>query len=177
MVDEPMGGVVYGSRVAAPYVSKFLASVLPYLGYEPQYTEEELKTVDVNILNYTGYTTSGAKDDIESRGLICEVVGSGDTVISQVPAEGSTVTKENGRIILYTGEESAKATITVPDVEGKTGEAAMRILVNAGLNVRIRGAKDSQSATVISQSVEAGTKVARGTVIEISIVHTDITDG
>ena len=104
-------------------------------------------------------------------------MGSGDTVISQVPAEGSTVTKENGRIILYTGEESAKATITVPDVEGKTGEAAMRILVNAGLNVRIRGAKDSQSATVISQSVEAGTKVARGTVIEISIVHTDITDG
>jgi len=52
-----------------------------------------------------------------------------------------------------------------------------RAAMDAGLNVRIRGAKDSQSATVISQSVEAGTKVARGTVIEISIVHTDITDG
>lgn len=177
MVDEPMGGVVYGSRVAAPYVSKFLANVLPYLGYEPQYTEEELKTVDINVRNYTGYSVMGARDDIESRGLVCEVVGNGSTVISQVPAEGSTVTKQHGRIILYTGEESAKATVTVPDVEGKTGEAAMRILVNAGLNVRIRGAKDSQSATVISQSVEAGEKVAKGTVIEISIVHTDITDG
>ena len=177
MVDEPMGGVVYGSRVAAPYVSKFLANVLPYLGYEPQYTEEELATVDINVRNYSGYSVMGAKDDIEGRGLICEVIGEGETVISQVPTEGSTVTKQHGRIILYTGEESAKATVTVPDVEGKTGEAAMRILVNAGLNVRLRGAKDSQSATVISQSVEAGTKVARGTVIEISIVHTDITDG
>ena len=177
MVDEPMGGVVYGSRVAAPYVSKFLSNVLPYLGYEPQYTEEELKNVDVNILNYTGYYLPTAKADIESRGLVCEVVGDGEHVISQVPAEGSTVSKQNGRVILYTGEESAKATIEVPDVEGKTGEAAMRILVNAGLNVRIRGAKDSQNATVISQSVEAGEMVARGTVIEISIVHTDITDG
>ncbi len=176
MVDEPMGGVVYGSRVAAPYVSKFLSNVLPYLGYEPQYTDEELKTVDVNILNYTGYTTSVAKTDIEDRGLTCEIVGDGETVISQVPAEGSTVSKENGRIILYTGEESAKATVEVPDVEGKTGEAANRILVSAGLNVRIRGAKDSESATVISQSIEPGTMVARGTVIEISIVHTDITD-
>ncbi len=177
MVDEPMGGVVYGSRVAAPYVSKFLSNVLPYLDYEPQYTEEELATVDINVRNYTGYSIMGARDDIESRGLICEIIGDGDTVVSQVPAEGSTVTKQHGRIILYTGEENAKATVTVPDVEGKTGEAAMRILVNAGLNVRVRGAKDSQSATVISQSVEAGTKVARGTVIEISIVHTDITDG
>lgn len=177
MVDEPMGGVVYGSRVAAPYVSKFLSNVLPYLGYEPQYTEEELKNVDVNILNYTGYYLPTAKADIESRGLACEVVGDGEHVISQVPAEGSTISKQNGRVILYTGEESAKATIEVPDVEGKTGEAAMRILVNSGLNVLIRGAKDSQSATVISQSIEAGEMVARGTVIEISIVHTDITDG
>ncbi|MBQ7836274.1 MAG: PASTA domain-containing protein, partial [Clostridia bacterium] len=176
MVDEPMGGVVYGSRVAAPYVANFMANVLPYLGYEPQYTEEELKNVDVNILNYKGYYLDTAKADIESRGLICEVVGDGQHVVSQVPAEGSTVSKLNGRVILYTGSESAEPTVEVPDVQGKTGEAANRILVNAGLNVRIMGAKDSQSATVISQSVEPGTMVARGTVVEINIVHTDITD-
>ncbi len=177
MVDEPMGGVVYGSRVAAPYVASFMGNVLPYLGYDPQYTEEELQSEDVSILNYTGYYLETAKADIQSRGLVCEVVGEGENVVSQVPAEGSIVSKNSGRVILYTGEESAKATVEVPDVEGKTGEAAARILVNAGLNVRIKGAKDGESATVISQSVEAGTMVARGTVVEISIVHTDITDG
>lgn len=176
IADEPMGGVVYGSRVAAPYVSNFMANVLPYLGYEPQYTEDELETVDVSILDYTGYYLETAKADIESRGLSYEVVGDGENVVSQVPAAGSTVSKESGIIILYTGEETAKATVEVPDVTGKTGEAANRILVNAGLNVRIMGAKDSESATVISQSVEAGTMVAEGTVIEITIVHTDITD-
>lgn len=176
MVDEPMGGVVYGSRVAAPYVANFMANVLPYMGYEPQYTDEELKNVDVSILNYKGYYLETAKADITSRGLTYEVVGDGEHVISQVPAEGSTVSKTTGKIILYTGSETPEPTVKVPDVQGKTGEAANRILVNAGLNVRLMGAKDSQSATVISQSIAPDTMVARGTVIEINIVHTDITD-
>ena len=176
MVDEPMGGVVYGSRVAAPYVSKFLSNVLPYLGYEPQYTDDEMKTVDVSILNYAGYDLNVAKADIESRGLKWEVVGDGATVVSQVPPASSAVSKETGFIILYTGNESAEATVTVPDVEGKTGEAANRILVNAGLNVSIKGIRDSSSATVISQSIDAGEVVTKGTVIEISLVDANSID-
>ena len=37
IVDEPTKGTLYGSTVAAPYVSAALAKILPYLGYEPNY--------------------------------------------------------------------------------------------------------------------------------------------
>ncbi len=35
IVDEPTKGSLYGSTVAAPYVSGALKNILPYLGYEP----------------------------------------------------------------------------------------------------------------------------------------------
>jgi stage V sporulation protein D (sporulation-specific penicillin-binding protein) len=41
MVDEPTKGTLYGSVVAAPYVSNLLESVLPYLGIQPDYSGNE----------------------------------------------------------------------------------------------------------------------------------------
>ena len=35
IVDEPTKGSLYGSTVAAPYVSGALKNILPYLGIEP----------------------------------------------------------------------------------------------------------------------------------------------
>lgn len=37
IVDEPTKGSLYGSTVAAPYVSDALEKILPYLGYEPNF--------------------------------------------------------------------------------------------------------------------------------------------
>lgn len=169
LVDEPMGGSVYGSVVAAPYVSAFLSNVLPYLGYEPQYSDDELGTVELSIRDYTGFDLDSAKIDIANRGLRAMVVGNGDTVTSQVPQAGSTVTKDGGKIILYTGGESPKATVEVPDVIGKSAEAANRLLTNAGLNVSITGTTQSSDATVASQTVAAGESVPEGTVVQISM--------
>ena len=174
--DEPMGGSVYGSVVAAPYVSRFLATVLPYIGYEPQYSASELETVEISVRNYTGFTVDDAKVDIANKGLRSEVVGSGTEITGQVPAPGSTMSKENGRIILYTGGETAKDTAEVPDVVGKSAEAANRILVDAGLNISITGATNDSTATVAVQSIAAGTKVPAGTVVEVSLRDLSITD-
>ena len=41
IVDEPTKGVLYGSTVAAPYVSAALENILPYYGVEPIYSEKE----------------------------------------------------------------------------------------------------------------------------------------
>ena len=176
VVDEPMGGSVYGSVVAAPYVSNFLSTILPYMGYEPQYTEEELKSVELSVKNYVGTTTSEASSDIAAKGLKCEVVGTGTVVTGQVPAAGSTLSKDSGRIILYTDNEEAKNTIEVPNVVGKSAEAANRMLINAGLNVSVKGASNSSESTVAVQSVEAGTMVPAGTVVEISLRDLSVTD-
>ncbi len=176
VVDEPMGNSVYGSIVAAPYVANMMKTTLPYLGYEPEYSEEELKTVEVSLANYVGTTVAGAKEALGLKGITYEVIGSGDTVTAQIPAAGSTVSKTNGRILLYTGGEEPKADKTVPDVVGKTAEAANRILVNMGFNISIDGATGSSGATVISQSPEAGTAVPSGSSVTINVRHLDVAD-
>ncbi len=176
VVDEPMGGSVYGSVVAAPYVSNFLSTILPYMGYEPQYTEEEMKSVEISVKNYVGTTTAEASSDIAAKGLKCEVVGTGTTVTGQVPAAGSTLSKESGRVILYTDGEEAKNTIEVPNVVGKSAEAANRMLINAGLNVSVKGASNSSESTVAVQSIAAGTMTPAGTVVEISLRDLSVTD-
>ena len=172
-----MGGSVYGSVVAAPYVSDLLSSVLPYLGYEPQFTEDELQNIETGILDYTGYDVETAKSSITNKGLKAIVVGNGSTVTGQVPEPGSMLNRENGRVILYTnGSSKEDNLVVVPDVYGKSAEAANRILTNAGLNVSLGGVDDNADATVASQSIAPGTEVPEGTVIKVTLRSTNITD-
>lgn len=175
--DEPSKGRVYGSIVAAPYISNLLSFVLPYLGYEPEYTEEELKAVEETVGSYVGSDRESAAAYLESVGLKYEFIGEGDTVTAQIPEAGTSVLKSSAKVLLYTGGETAKESVTVPDLIGKTAEASNQILTNMGLNVSYTGTQSLESgATVTAQSIEAGTSVAPGTVIVLDIKHMDGTD-
>ena len=98
-------------------------------------------------------------------------MGDGPIVTSQIPEAGSKVLATGAKLILYTGNEVAEDTVIVPDVKGKTAAAANRILINAGLNIKIEGSKyyyEGGAATVASQSVAPGTAVPKGSVITIN---------
>lgn len=176
IVDEPMNGLTFGSVVAAPYVSNTLSIILPYLGYEASYTDEEMRNAEVTLSNYVGATVETAQADLSWRDVHYVVVGSGTTVTSQTPAAGSSFIKENGVLYLYTEGETSPADITVPDLVGKTAEAANRILINAGLNISISGASNGSSAVVNSQSPPAGTVVSKGTLVTIEMRHNITSD-
>ena len=49
MADEPMSGEYYGSKVAVPCSRKVMEEILPYLGYYPEYTDEEAENLDVSV--------------------------------------------------------------------------------------------------------------------------------
>lgn len=180
LVDEPSGDSVYGSVVAAPYVSKLLSFVLPYLGFEPQYSEDEIAAKESVVSKYEGLTVSTAVSLLEKNGFEYRIVGDGDTVTAQSPASGTIVSEISKTIVIYTDGEEPKNTVEVPSVVGKTAEAANRLIINADLNIRINGAANFTSgsgATVISQYPEAGMKVPEGTVITLEFMHlSDITD-
>ena len=170
MVDEPQGGVVYGSTVAAPYVGNVLENTMPYLGIEARYTEAELKKLTTTVGSYRGWSVENAAEAIESVGLRYKVVGEGDMVISQLPASGTTVEKVSGTIVLYT-DEKPENTVTVPDLTGMVATTANQILVNLDLNIRLEGNASYLSGTgykVVAQSVAPGEKVAPGTVITVT---------
>ncbi|MBQ6892894.1 MAG: PASTA domain-containing protein, partial [Clostridia bacterium] len=180
MVDEPTGNSVYGSVVAAPYVSAFLANTLPYLGVEPEYTSKELENVQFTVARYIGQDVETAKTAITDLGISVEVIGGSGTVTSQVPVRGSVIAKENGKIILYTNnaDETAR-TVTVPAVLGLTAAQANTSIINAGLNIAIEGAQNydkGSGAIVTSQDYSAGATVPYGTVVTIEVIHLDATD-
>ncbi|MBR5444903.1 MAG: PASTA domain-containing protein [Clostridia bacterium] len=176
IVDEPSIDSVFGSVVAAPYISNLLSFILPYIGVEAQYTEEELENQSVTISNYIGASVENTVTDLSWRSFEYEIIGGGDTVTAQVPAAGSQISAEDGRLILYTGEAKPVDSISVPDLTGMTAFNANKVLVQAGLNPMYEGSLNGNTATVISQSPAAGTMVTKGTVVNVVLRHLDLTD-
>ena len=172
MVDEPTKGILYGSLVAAPYIAKTLETVLPYLGVEPVYTEDEKNLIDKEIPDYTSLPVTAARAYAESRGLEVEVVGDGAYVSSQTPKSGS-VYSYDGKIVFYTDNESY-TTGKVPDVTGKTLSEADKIINNAGFNINFKGATQKYSgALVASQQPAAGATLPTGSVVTVEMRSND----
>ncbi len=179
MVDEPTKGTLYGSVVAAPYIANLMETILPYMGVEAVYTEEELENMAVTVPNLRYYSLNQAKKSAEHAGLTLKIVGDGDLVLSQTPVGGTKIEKENGVIVVYTGDAVEENTLRVPDVTGMSALAANRHLINSGLNVRIAGTQNYTSGTgavAVSQSPAAGESVAPGTVVTVTFRYLDETD-
>ncbi|MBO5416482.1 MAG: PASTA domain-containing protein [Clostridia bacterium] len=175
IVDEPTKGSLYGSTVAAPYISAALKNILPYYGIEPIYSPEEVANTSLRVANYKGYKVETAQALVEKAGLKVKVIGSGSKVTSQLPVSGSEINKATGTIVLYAGSE-VENDIQVPDLVGMTSVAANQYLMNLGLNVRIEGVNNpfvsaENVPVVVSQSIPRGTRVAAGTVITLEFRH------
>jgi len=173
VVDKPLGGSVYGGTVAAPYISDLMGYVLPYIGVEAQYTADELAKLDVTVGNYVGATIENCITDLSWRGFEYEFIGEGDTVTAQVPAAGTRISSDSGKLYLYTGDSTPSDECYVPNFLNMSAFNANNAAVSAGLNVTFSGSVNGSTATVIGQSIAAGTMVPRGTVIEIELRHLD----
>ena len=175
IVDDPTGQDFYGGLVAAPVVSSVLTEVLPYL----QIPRNDDGTLDsVTIADYRKMSVNTVKKTLENMKLQCEIVGDGDTVTEQMPRFGSTLT-EGGKVILYTGESTGN-TATVPDLFGYSPTAATSKLESKGLNILVAGSYSTSidgTPVAVSQSVEPGTEVPEGTVVEVEFRYYENIDG
>ena len=173
IIDEPHSSNRYGSYVAGPVCQKVLAEALPYLGVEPEYTEEELANLSTVAPNVVDKDVSTAATILNNNGLTYYTEGSGTTVIDQIPEGGSSIPK-GGMVVLYTDEASTNATTTVPNFHRMTLSQANAAAAAARLNLEISGVGlDSGEAIVYSQSVSAGEAAMPGTVIYLVFVTED----
>lgn len=174
MVDEPLGldangsHIYYGSVTACPVVTNVFKEALPYLGYYPEYSEEELAAMDVTVPSVEGQSVEKAEETLTELGLSSVVIGSGSSVVSQMPARGSSVPHE-GRVILYTDEDYETEYTTVPNVLGYSVSDVNLLLAQADLNFKIGdgGAANHTGAVASSQSYYYGDVVPKGTVVEV----------
>ncbi len=166
MLDEAMGGQYYGGAIAAPVGSKVMAEILPYLGYEPQYSEEQLKNMSVSVPDLTGNDIASAKQTLSNAKLSYKVIGSGEKVTKQLPVAGTNVYK-GGTVILYT-EDAEEATTVVPNLVGLTATEVNAAAAAAGINVEFSGNTSSPDLKSYSQSIAAGQTVAQGKVVTVN---------
>ncbi|MBQ0084255.1 MAG: PASTA domain-containing protein, partial [Clostridiales bacterium] len=166
MIDEPSAGQYYGSAVSAPIGAEILTEVLPYLGYEPQYTEKELASLSISVPNVLGDTISVAKGKISNTKLNYKIVGNGEKVVKQIPSSSNSL-HSGGVVILYTQEENTESQATVPDFSGMIISAANKTATNAGLNIQFAGNTASSSVVAYKQNIEKDKKVSVGSVITV----------
>lgn len=177
LLDTPStstGIYISGGQMAAPTVGNIFADVLPYLGVEAEYSAEELENADVSVPNLSGKTVSEAQALLSESGLGCRVIGSGTTVINQLPAANVYVAKDS-TILIYADAEPSEGLEVLPDLTGYSYSVARQILEQYGLFIRSSSGVHSNSQTVVvaKQSIEAGTSVEHGTVIEVTLVDND----
>lgn len=173
LLDDPQTDIRYGGTLSAPVAQKIFEAILPRLGIEPSYTEEELSSLSRITPDVKGQSTAVAQNKITNAGLKVSIVGNGDTVVMQVPEKGQTI-PAGGTVLLYT-EETATEMVTVPDFTGLTVTEVNARASQLGLNVQLTGLVSGSGEAAVSnrQSIAEGERVFKGTVIEVNFYYQD----
>lgn len=168
MLDEPQVDNKYGGTIAAPLAGEILEDVLNYLGIEKQYTEDEIPDVRSEVPDVRELSIEAARNTVADKNFYVKVVGSGDSVVDQLPKPG-VMLGEKSTVILYTETQDKTSTVTVPDLSGMSVSDARYTLELRGLNFEIVGAGHGEvsGAYAVRQSVDAGESVMPATVIGV----------
>ena len=174
IADEPDNIInYYGSAVVTPYAKTVMSEILPYLGFYPEYTDEEYADRNVTVPLVQEKSLDSATATLDDMGLSYEVVGEGSSVVSQCPKTGAVIEK-GGKVILYTEENTEPEVVEVPNLIGLSAAEANTALTQLGLNIVTMGASsDNADAKVQFQSEPAGTSVEVGTVINLTMSIND----
>ncbi len=174
ILDQPeIGMPYYGGTIAAPVVKNILEETLRYLDVEPKYSEEEKKYVEIEVPDISGKTADEAYRLLSEAGFSMRTKGSGKIITDQIPKAHTRLTA-NSTVVAYYEGTAASRNIVVPDVKGMGAADASAEIINAGLNVRIKGVSGAGWVTCSGQSPAAGTSVEPGTVITLDFAYSEI---
>ena len=166
------GIYISGGVMAAPTVGAVMADILPYLGVERQFSEEDIASKTVVLEDLTGFSQKDAEKYLKSASLSAKIIGQGDTVTGQLPAPGETV-PGGSQILLYMGEEPDEDTVKVPDFIGMNRAQAAEAAGKLGLYILSTGNSSlSPQVVVTGQSISAGEWTPRGSTITLEFTDT-----
>lgn len=164
-VDEPRGKSFYGGSVAAPCVRTIMENVLPYLGYYPEYTDEEILTMDIRVPDVEHMTVDEARKTLEKQGFEADIRGEGDSVISQIPSFTNSM-PSGGKVIIYTDPAEEVKEFAMPSLNGMKINEVNELFASLNLNLKTTGSQN-ENAIVLSQSVDENTMVNEGAIVSV----------
>jgi stage V sporulation protein D (sporulation-specific penicillin-binding protein) len=104
LIEDPVG-IYYGGTIAAPVIADVFNNILPYLGVEESYSEEEIKKFDIGTFampDFIGKTKKEVKELLKIYKLgELYPLGEGDVVREQFPLPGETVEKGSDFVLYY----------------------------------------------------------------------------
>ncbi len=171
------GIYISGGVMAAPTVGAVMADILPYLGVEQVFSEEDICGKTLILEDMTGFSEKDAEKYLKSVSLSAKIVGTGDTVTGQLPSPGQSV-PGGSQVLLYMGEEVEKSRVSVPDFAGLNRAQAAETAGQLGLYILITGNTEiAPNVTVTAQSVPPGTVLDSGSTITLEFTDTSVRDG
>ena len=163
---------VDGLQTPVPMTKKLIEGIIKYKNLEPSYAVEgkaenkQEAAEKVTIDDFTSQSLANAVGALSYQNLRYKVVGTGNTITSQVP-KGGTSLDEGSEVILYVQKaEGEEGFVAVPDVMGKDYTESVTLLNDAGFEVSFTGETDG---VVIGQEPKYGVSVEKGTEIIISL--------
>ena len=166
------GIYISGGAMAAPTVGAVMSDILPYLGVA---RVEGDPTGQLTVLqDFCGLTVDQANKLLKEQNLSAVVRGTENVVTAQLPAAGENVFS-GSQVILYCGE-TADDVVSIPDFRGMNRQQASQAAADAGVSVLISGNTSVEiNVVVIEQSLEAGSRVAPGTTVELHFADIKVT--
>jgi len=144
-----------------------MADILPYLGVQRQFSEEEVASQTVILEDLTGFSQKDAEKYLKSVALSAKIIGQGDAVTDQLPSPGESL-PGGSQVLLYLGETAEEAQVEVPDFSGMNRAQASDAAGKLGLYILVTGNTDiAPNVTVTAQDIPAGTAVDRGSTITL----------
>lgn len=109
LIEDPVG-IYYGGTIAAPVIASLFDNILPYLGIEESYTEEERSKYNIGTFqmpDFIGKTKKEVKDmlKIYDFGELYSL-GEGEVVAEQFPLAGETIEKDSDLILYFESAQS-----------------------------------------------------------------------
>jgi stage V sporulation protein D (sporulation-specific penicillin-binding protein) len=170
------GIYISGGVMAAPTVGAVMADILPYLGVERVFSEDDLASKTVTVADMTAMTAAEAEKLLKEQGLTGVFSGTGEAVTGQIPASGASV-PGGSQVLLYLGEETPQRTVEVPDFTGMHRQQAADAAGALGLYILVTGNDEiAPNVVVTSQSVPAGHTADVGTMIQLEFTDTGARD-
>lgn len=170
------GQYISGGVMAAPTVAAVFEDILPYLGVEPEYEDEDLTRVNIAMPDVMGLSEHEASKILVENGLEYRLIGQGSKIMGQIPAAGKALPGKS-TVLLYLDESMPRDQVEVPNLMGMTVADATQTLKDLGLYLQAKGTDTTEWYVVVTdQNLEAGTKVDRGTTITVIFADTSAMD-
>ena len=172
---NPKGDSHQGGTLAGPVISQILSETLPYLGVASATTDNTNSSYStVALPDLKNKSLQESKTLLEAEGLTVKILNSEDMtalVTNQMPKPGVSLIKNNSIVYLYTEEDTAETSVTVPSFKNMSASEAISNAKANNLNVSLDG-----SGIVVSQDTASGTLVEPGTIIILTL-NPELTGG